>query len=82
MLGIWLYLTYVAYRNRCARVCKFLAVIPMLKVTDLTIALAFWSVCNTDKMCNFSLSVVYINIHLIFETGKVSLTHFSINVLP
>lgn len=71
ILGIvWVYYAFIKYRFNSVLLCKFLALIPFIKIVSLIFGLSFWETCVKQSMCMAWLSIAYQNIVLIFETGK------------
>jgi hypothetical protein len=60
------------YRDRCALVCRLVAVVPILKSIVLVLATAFWFTCDTWGMCSFWLGVAVVNTHLVYEASVIS----------
>ena len=70
VLGIiWIYFAFIKYRFNSVLLCKFLALIPFMKVVTLVFGVSFWVICVKQSMCTAWLAIAYQNIVLIFETG-------------
>ena len=49
-------------------VIRAMFMLPLMKLSFVLIAIVFWSHCESEMMCNLSVGILLVAIHLIFET--------------
>lgn len=49
----WCYATYVTYRETAMAMCRFVAVMPLLKSLTVMLGTLFWATCNGWGMCSY-----------------------------
>ena len=86
----WIYLTFFVHPEHSVALCKFATGLPILKLLDVTLGVAFWATCNEWAMCSYWTGVAFENVHLIYETMTVmvfllvakgwNITRYRINV--
>ena len=69
-LLLWSYYTYIKYANRCLLLCRYLIVVPVVKLTNLGFAAAFWITYNQLMVGTYWISITYLNFHLIYELSE------------
>ena len=68
---LWWYNVFYKYKNKCLPICRLVTIVPVMKCSTLVFGASFWTTCVSWNMCSYWISVVFINLHVVFETTTI-----------
>ena len=77
LLIVWFIASFIWYPYNSLYICKFLILLPAMKIVTLVFAVPMWSGCVQQLLCDTGLAIAYLNFQLIFEACKNLFSPFS-----